>query len=689
MLALHGDERVWEWMRLMALERPKPAQLPSAIATFTGREAEVERLCALLADGAERVVAISGPAGIGKSALALQVAHHISHHFPDGQLYVNLQGSAPGTDPLPPAEVLGRFLRSMGVAAPAALGEQEEAVATFRSLTHGKRLLVLLDNAASAEQVRHLLPGSATCGVLITSRRMLSAIDAASHCQLRGLSRDEAGALLARLLGADRLDREAEAVAEVIPLCGELPLALSIVAARLRGRPDLPVRALADRLAGEQRRLAELEIDDQAVRASFLVSYEDLGDGPAARLFRLLGLLDGPDFGVPVAAALAELPEGRTAALLDQLLENQLVVSDAPGRYHMHDLLRLLARELATEQESEQARASAVRRALHCHLATARRAALSVEPMIAWRIDFVPDALVHPGVPLESVEAVNTWLDTEIENLVAAARQAVTSADPAIAAYLSACLNTPLEQRARWGEQLALGRLALEAAGSTGDLRQAGLGHNDLGWALHALGKPAEALASFDRALDAWRPIGYDTGQALALNGRGAALRSLERHEESLAALEQARTMWHRSGHARHEASCLTGIGLTRQRLGRHDEAVAAHREALSLARESDARVTEVMALGNLGEAHRLAGQVDEAVTCFQEALCLDRRRGLSGTYWEAEHLWGLGRATGDRACLNRSAAILHELGLITYREARAIGLDADPATPDAISRQL
>ncbi|MGW4793388.1 tetratricopeptide repeat protein, partial [Nonomuraea sp. NPDC004297] len=584
-----------------AAAQPIPAQLPSPVATFTGRKAEVEGLCAMLTDGSEHVVAISGPPGIGKSALALQAAHQISRHFPDGQLYVNLQGATHDTEPVSTAEVLGRFLRSLGVAAPAILTEQEEAAATFRSLTHGKRVLIVLDNAASAEQVRHLLPGSATCGVLITSRRMLTSIDAASHTQLQGLPPDEAVAFLTRILGADRLDREAGAVAEIIPLCGELPLALSIIAARLLGRPDLSVRVLADRLASEQRRLAELEIDDQAIRASFMISYKDLGDGPAARLFRLLGLLDGPDVGVPVVAALAELPEPHTAALLDHLLESRLVESDVPGRYRMHDLLRLFAKELATEQESEQARAQAVRRAFHCYLATARRAALSVEPLIAWRIDFVPERLAHPGVPLESAEAVNAWLDAEIDNLVATARQAVTGADPAIAAYLAACLNTPLEQRARWREQLALGNLALEAARVTGDLRQAGLGHNDLGWAQHALGTPGKALASFDRALGAWTPIGYDTGQALALNGRGAALRSLGRHEESLAALEQAGAIWRRLGHARHEASCLTGIGLTHQRLGRHAEAITAHRRALSLARESNAKVTEVMALGNLG----------------------------------------------------------------------------------------
>ncbi|MFC4118850.1 AfsR/SARP family transcriptional regulator [Nonomuraea zeae] len=673
---------------------PVPAQLPQAIATFTGRQAEVERLAGLLAAAPRRSAAVFGPAGVGKSALAIQVAHRVARHFPDGQLYVNLRGATPHAEPAPAVQVLGRFLRALGVPASEIPQEVDEATAAFRSLTRGRRVLVVLDNAADAAQVRALLPGSASCGVLVTSRRRLGSLDTASNRALAALPQDEAYALVARLVGDDRMAREPEPAADVVRLCGRLPLALAIVAARLSTRPDRPIRFMAERLAVEQRRLTELSVDDQAVRASFMVSYQDLGEPAAARLFRLLGLLDVPDVSVPVAAALAGLPEARAATLLDQLADNQLAECPAPGRFRVHDLLRLFARELAESEDGERDRAAAVRRALHHYLATARHAAMAVEPLLAWRLDFVPDDLAYPGTPLRSPAAVQSWLDAEIENVIAAARQALEGDDPAIAAYLAACLNTPLEYRARWREHLTLGHLMLRAADRIGDARMAGIGHNDLGWALHALGRATDALGSFDRALAAWERFasagsGAETGLALALNGRGAALRSLGRHEESLLALEAARMLWQRLGHARHEAACLTGIGLTLQRLGRHGPAIVAHEKAMVLAGESDAKVTEVMALGNLGEAHRLAGQAEEAAVRFREALELDLRRGLEGTYWEAEHSWGLGLATGDRTHLNRAAAVLHDLGLLTYEELRAIERDEHPATPDVIAQQL
>ncbi|MDF5758952.1 BTAD domain-containing putative transcriptional regulator [Spongiactinospora sp. TRM90649] len=672
-----------------AAEPPAPSQLPRPVATFTGREQEVRRLCALLAGGPERAVAISGPAGVGKSALAIRVAHEVADRFPDGHLYINLQGSTPDAEPVPPVEALGRFLRALGAAEVPRRADVEEVAATFRSLTHGRRLLIVLDNAANAAQVRYLLPGSASCGVLITSRRMLDAVDTASHHRLGVLAEAEAAALLSRYAGAERMAHDPEATGEVVRLCGGLPLALAIVGARLVSRPGLPVRELADRLAVEQRRLAELSAEDQAVRAGFMVSYRDLGDGDAARMFRLLGLLDGGDIGVPVAAALAGLPERRTAVLLDQLVESQLAESDVPGRFRMHDLLRLFARERAMEEIGREERRLALRRATHCYLATARRAALMIEPLIAWRIDIVPSELDHPGIPLNALEEVYAWIDLEIDNLLTAARQAVAEGDPAFAVQLAACLSSPLEQRARRREQLAFARTTLAAADRTGDPRHTGLGNNDVGWAMHALARPAEALECFDRALAAWTPIGYQTGMALALNGRGAALRTLGRHEESLTALERGAAIWRRLGHGRHEASCLTGLGLTYQRMTRYDEAVTTHERAVALARRAGAKVTEVMALGNLGEALRLAGEPGLAAGRFHEALELDRLRGLSGTYWEAEHLWGLGLATGDRSCLARSAAILFELGLITYEQARAIETDPAPATPEPIAHQL
>lgn len=666
-----------------------PAQLPGDAARFTGRHTQIENVYGLLAEPGT-AVAISGPAGIGKSAFAVHVAHRVADLFPDGQLYVNLHGFTSEMHPVPAVEVLGRFLRAMGVPSTSIPSDEDEAIAAFRSLASGRRLLIVLDNAAGPDQLRPLLPQSPTCGVLITSRRALPGLDGVRRRRLGALEPEEARTLLARFAGAERLAGDPEAVADVLRLCGGLPLALTILGARLVTRPTLSLRTLADRLADERRRLAELSVDDQAVRSSFMISYADLrDDAAAARMFRLLGLLDWPSIGVPVAAAVAGLPERHTAALLDQLLDIHLLERQEPDRYLMHDLLRLFAGERAAEEESGQDRARAVERALHCYVATARRASEVVEPRIAWRIDFVPEELSHPGLPLTSLDQVQAWMDAERENLVSAARQALTSDDPAIGAYLGACLNTPMEQRGRWWDQLALSEVTLEAARHTGDPRHLGLGHNDLGWARHALGQPAEALACFNRALAAWLPIRHYTGVARAMHGKGAALRAQHRYEESLAALRQARAMWAALGHPRHEGACLTGMGLTHQHCGRYAEAIAAHEEGVEVARRTGARVTEIMALGNLGEALRLAGRLEEAAARFREALYLGRERGLEGSYWEAEHQWGLGRTLGDPWCYRRSAQVLRSLGLITEEESREIELSPAPRTPKIIQRQL
>lgn len=662
-----------------------PAQLPGDNVRFTGRQAQADELCTLVGRG--EAVAISGPAGVGKSALALHVAHRVAERFPDGQLYADLHGFTPQAQPVAAVDVLGRFLRALGMAASSIPTDEGEAAAEFRTLTHGRRLLIVLDNAAGAEQLAPLLPGSTSCGVLITSRRTPQL--ALTHRWLDVLDPQEAHALLVRFAGTQRLEQEPEAAADIVRLCGGLPLAMTIIGARLVTSPELPVRTLADRLADERRRLAELAVDDQAVRSSFTASYTELG-AAEARLFRLLGLLDMSTISVPVASALTGLGESETASLLDRLVDIQLVEACGPGRFRLHDLLRLFARERAMREENTKDRAQAVHRVLHCYVATARRAALSIEPNIGWRIDFVPDELAHPGEPIETPDEMLAWMLQESENLVAAARQAVASDDPAIGVYLGACLSTPLEHRGAWREQLALAEIILEAAEHTGEPRHHGIGHNAFGWASHALGRPAEGLASFDRALEAWLPIHYDSGVALALHGKGAVLRSLERYDESMAALRQAKAMWEALGYPRYMASCLTGIGLTHQRCGRYAEAIAAHREGVKVGRRSGAQITDVMALGNLGEAYRLDGQLERAADAFRQALRLGRGRGLEGSYWEAEHQWGLGRTLGERSCYRRSATLLVALGLITEAEAAEIELSgSQPRTPEVIRRQL
>ncbi|MFC4536188.1 AfsR/SARP family transcriptional regulator [Sphaerisporangium dianthi] len=352
-----------------------PAELPLDSAAFTGRVSEVSRLEAALTSGdsgALVISAITGAAGIGKSALAVHVARQVADRFPDGRLYVNLHGSTPDVAPLNPADVLARLSRSLGEeSAPPA--DVDEAAARFRSLTDGRRLLLLLDNACDAAQVRPLLPASPTCRVLITARRMLTSLDAVAHLRLGVMAEDETFTLLSRLIGQERVAADQPAAHTIARLCGGLPLAIRIAAARLIARPGLSLRAFAGRLSVEDRRLSELQADDRAVRACFMMSYRGL-DAEEARMFRLLSLLGGSDISVTVAAALAGRSEEQAADLLDRLADVQLLEAREPGRYRMHDLLRLFARERGRHEETEDDQARAVRRALHSYLVIARAA---------------------------------------------------------------------------------------------------------------------------------------------------------------------------------------------------------------------------------------------------------------------------------------------------------------------------
>jgi hypothetical protein len=357
-----------------------PQQLPADIPTFTGRAVELERLLGLLnaapdpragADGGPTPVvicAIDGAGGVGKSVLALHAAHQVAEWYPDGQLYVNLHGATPGVPALDPAEALGRFLRALGVADHEVPAETEEAAAMFRSLVAARRMLVVLDNAESVAQVRPLLPASGTCAVLVTSRQVMATLDGAAHLHLNVLSLDEAVVLLAWLVGERRAAAEPEAVAALAQQCGYLPLALRIAGARLAARPAWPVRALGARLADTQRRLDELAFGEVALRAALQVSDQALlaSTDPvgqeAARAFRLLGLPDGPDMTTDVAAHLLDRPYHAAERALERLVDAQLLETPSPGRYRLHDLLRLFAREQATQDMPEEERRAALGR---------------------------------------------------------------------------------------------------------------------------------------------------------------------------------------------------------------------------------------------------------------------------------------------------------------------------------------
>ncbi|GAA3412842.1 BTAD domain-containing putative transcriptional regulator [Streptosporangium vulgare] len=679
---------------------PVPAELPADAATFVGRRSELRLLHDVLTGDGPGRVAVVGAGGTGKSALAVHAAHGVAERFPDGLLYVNLHGATPNAEPLEPQEVLRRFLRSLGAAESAIPTEVEEAAGRFRSFTSGRRVLVVLDNARDAAQVRLLLPGGDGCGVLITSRRALGSLDGVAHQRLGMLPDEEALSLFARLVGSTRVAEEPGPAAEVVRQCGNLPLAVRIAAARLTNRPAWRISTLADRLATEHRRLSELRVDDHAVRASFMVSYQDLtanhDDADAARVFRLLGALDLPGVSVPVAAALAAVPHERAEELLDRLVDMQLVENPAPGRYAMHDLLRLFARERAAEQESREYLVRAVERVWHHYVATARTATGLVRPKARWRTEVGVQVPSSQDVGLTTKEHVYRWTDAETCNVLAVVAQATRASDHEVAAALAAAFAFPLYDRGRWGDQLELFTTAVRSAESSGEPDHLALAYSDRGWALSRLGHLREAIDDLRRSLEVYRRMGNHHRAATQLEGLGGVYRRLGDFENAIGHYLQALDGFREHGDPYLQGGALSNLGVTYQHAGRHREAIDAHTRSIAFLRDSGDTLAAAAALGNLAEGHRLAGEAKQAAVLFEETLALDHQEGLAGTYWEAEHLWGLGRALHDlgeddeaRRCWRRSAEILLTLRLIGAEERDAVVAADHPPTPEIIERHL
>ncbi|MEU8360644.1 BTAD domain-containing putative transcriptional regulator [Nonomuraea sp. NPDC048882] len=675
---------------------PLVGRLPADAPTFTGRTGEAKSLISALDQLG--VAAIAGPGGVGKSALAIHVTHRIASRFPDGQLYVNLHGATPDVPALTPREALGRVLYAMGAPASAIPDEVEGAANLFRSMTRGKRLFIVLDNARDAGQVRPLLPGDRGCGVLVTSRRMLSSLDGVRHLQLDVLPEGEAHTLLGRLLGTERLEAEPEASAEVVRRCGGLPLALHIVAARLAIRPDWPISAMASRLQGVERWPGSGEkADDQAIRASFMVSYQDLltctAGGSAARMFRLLGLFDGHDIGVRAAAALADVPAVQAERLLELLADAQLVQTYVPGRYRMHDLLRLFARERAAEERDA---ADAVRRLLDFYLATARHAVGALSRSQLWRAEVGPALSPHDGIALRTREEALSWTDTEGHNLVTVVRQAAGSRDDDVTVALAAALSYVLFTRGRWRQELRICETAMEAAIRSGNPLYLAIIHQNLGTALSASDRMADAVPHLEKALRAYRQVGVPRHEATLLDDLGSAMCREGRYAESIDYHRQALRIHRQLGNRLGAGITLTNLGLVHQRIERFHDASRLHNQAIAVFQAADNSRLHAAALGNLAEACRLAGWPERATGHFEQALDLDRRAGHGGSYGYAERLWGLGQALHDlgkihdaRGYWDKAADILHDLGLISASDKHDIQTSAAPETPEVIQRQL
>ncbi|MFI1969600.1 AfsR family transcriptional regulator [Streptomyces cinnamoneus] len=617
----------------------RPAQLPATVSDFTGRTAFVSELSEQLATAEGRVMAVSAVAGIGgvgKTTLAVHVAHAARHQFPDGQLYVDLQGTGPVV--AEPEAVLGSFLRALGVPDSAIPDGVEERSALFRSTLDGRRVLALLDNARDAAQVRPLLPGNEGCAALVTSRARMVGLAGAHLVDLDVMSPEEALVLFTRIVGPERVDSERDAAMDVVAACGFLPLAIRIAASRLAARRTWTVSVLARKLGDERRRLDELRAGDLAVKATFELGYGQL-EPAQARAFRLLGLADGPDISLAAAAAVLDLDLDATEELLESLVDTSLLESAAPGRYRYHDLLRLYARSCAERDELPPSeREAALSRLLDFYLATAAGVYVLERPGDQLLTHLTPTT--HPGLTFTDRGAAGDWLFAEAGCLLACVRQhSGASGDTtrrAVDLLLAAKDLAESGADSRQYEQAATALLA--SAQATGDTRAEGRARTVLAHVHSIAGRFAQADAQARQAVQLGRASEDPIPCCYAANNRGIIAIYEHRHEDAEAYIGQALAAFRADGNKPGEASALCNLSRAHLGAGRVQSAVRLTEQAIALYRETNVSWRLANALYAYAVALTSAGRHEEAMARLQEALPVfrDNRQRL----WEGMTLF-------------------------------------------------
>ncbi|OLE29366.1 MAG: hypothetical protein AUG44_04465 [Actinobacteria bacterium 13_1_20CM_3_71_11] len=624
--------------------RAVPAQLPPDVHGFSGRLRELDRLDALRAN-AVVISAVSGTAGVGKTALAVHWAHRIAGRYPDGQLYVNLRGFDPTGAALPPADALRLLLDALEVPARRIPAGVDARTGLYRSLLAGKRMLVLLDNARDAEQVRPLLPGAPGCLTVVTSRDELTSLvatEGAHPLALDLLTADEAHQLLARRLGPDRLAAEPDAVGVIVTACAGLPLALAVVAARAATRPALPLATLAAEL--RDRALGALGTTEPAtdLRAVFSWSYRTLSPA-AARLFRLLGLAPGSGIAAPAAAGLAGTAVAEAGRLLSELTERNLLTESAPGRYTFHDLLRAYATELTHAVDHPDDRQAAERRLLDHYLHTACTAALLLNPH---RDPIGAD----PDQPPADVTDPLGWFTVEQPALVAGVQRAADLGLDRHAWRLAWALADFLERQGHWQDWVDTWHIALAAAQRRDDRPSQAHAHHSLASAHTRLGRYPDAHGHLEQALALYTRLGDRTGQAHTHNNLALAYEQEGRPAAALAESERSLELYRAAGHHEGQARALNNIGWCLALLGEHTRALATGREALALSERIAHRHGQAIALDTLGYVDERLGRYPHAVASYRRSAELFR--DLGDRYQHAATLIKLGdatAATGDR----------------------------------------
>ncbi|GAA2329615.1 AfsR/SARP family transcriptional regulator [Streptomyces cuspidosporus] len=684
----------------------RPAQLPATVSDFTGRAAFVNELSDQLATAEGHVMAVSAVAGIGgvgKTTLAVHVAHAARHHFPDGQLYVDLQGAGPV--PAEPEAVLGAFLRALGTPDSAIPDGVDERAALYRSTLDGRRVLALLDNARDAAQVRPLLPGMEGCAALITSRTRMVDLESAHLVDLDVMSPEEALVLFTRIVGLERVESEREAAMDVVAACGFLPLAIRIAASRLASRRTWTISFLRRKLADERRRLDELRAGDLAVRATFELGYGQL-DARQARAFRLLGLADGPDISLAAAAVVLDMDAFDAEELVESLVDASLLESAAPGRYRYHDLVRLYARDCAERDQPVADREAAMSRLLDFYLASAARVYAIERPGDRLIDHLAPTA--QPGVAFSDKNAALDWLFTEAECLLACTQQSASGHTLDRAADLLTASIDLAESGANAPRYEAVARVVTEVAGKSGYVRAEGRARFSLSKVCEVVGRLEEADAEAERALrlgsavqdfvtigrshtergiiahlsgvrwadaehhflqaiKAYRAVDDRPCEASALCNLSRAYVEMGRIDSAVELAQQGVQIYGSLGRTVRLANGKYALGVALTAAERIPQALDELNESLGLFREHRQPLWEGMAHQRLAEAHLAAHQAAKAAQHAEQALAL---RGIGGEWRRAIVLTLLGKALlklgqNDRAeaCWREALSIHQRLG--------------------------
>jgi DNA-binding SARP family transcriptional activator/tetratricopeptide (TPR) repeat protein len=659
---------------------PAPAQLPAPAGYFTGRDQALSILDSLLTGppAYPRIALVTGLAGIGKTSLAVHWAHRVAGEFPDGQLFVDLRGHG-SESAMAPEGALGHALRSLGVPSDRVPADPAEQATLYRSLLHGRRMLVLLDNAGTTEAILPLVPASGGNLLLITSRSRLPALTThheVSVVSLDPLSHPEAVSLLGKVLGPRRLAAEPAAADELVRLCDRMPLPLRITAAKLAIRPDQPLRALVSELAAEDR-LEALSVDGGArsVGAVFAGTYRALS-GPAARVFRRLGLHPGPSFTADLTAAVAGMTPASAGQALAELAANHLIVDAGPARFRFHDLIARYARGCAEVDETPSTRAEVIERLVEWYVAIAHAANRVVDrgrdrvtPVLRFPAPTVPFGTDHP--------AALAYLDGERHNLLPVVRFAHNQGHQTAACQLTYLLTGFYDSRGHGEERIEMCRLAVAAAQEAGDPALSGLMRSGLGMAYNATRRYQEALTVLGEALPLMRSAGDRRGEGHVLNNIAAAHTGLRRFGAAVTAFTEALKVHSAHGNPLGVSLAHYNIGHVQMRLRRAEVALDHYRMALALIPEIDSPRIEAAIQAGLGEAYLHLGDHPRALAHYQRALGIRRRIGDRRV--EPDTLCDLGTAHlrgGDYP-----AAVAH------FEQALAASADTGDPNAEAVAR--